>query len=97
MKIKTDFDQDFRNIMILPRRGQRITVASMEICLKHLHEGKRKISALKLKHLREICDSGSVPGDCRLFFTSLLSDENIEDETVVPDVNDPEDEDFFLK
>ena len=38
MKIKTDFDQDFRNIMILPRRGQRITVASMEKCLKPLHE-----------------------------------------------------------
>ena len=75
--------------MILPRRERRITVASMEKYLKPFYEGKRKISALKLKHLREICDSGSVPGDCWLFFTSLLSDENIEDETVVPDVNDP--------
>lgn len=97
MKIKTDFDEDFRTIMILPRRGRRISVPYMERCLKALHEEKRKISALKLKHLREICNSGSVPDDCRLFFTSLLSDENVEDETVVPDVNDPEEENFFLQ
>ncbi|CAH1107035.1 unnamed protein product [Psylliodes chrysocephalus] len=95
MKIKTDLDEDFRSIMILPRRGRRVTVGSMEACLKPLHTEKKPISALKLKHLKEICNSGSVPEDCRLFFTNLLAEEGIQDETVVPDVNDPEEENFF--
>lgn len=96
MKVKTNFDEEFRSISIIPRRGRRVTVTAMEKCLKPLHEQKRKISALKLKHLQEICNSGGVPEDCKLFFRDLLADEALEDETVLPDVNDDEDRDFFL-
>ncbi|CAH1110049.1 unnamed protein product [Psylliodes chrysocephalus] len=95
MKIKTDLDEDFRSIMILLRRGRRVTVYSMEGYLKPLHTENKPISAMKLKHLKEICNSGSVPEDCRLFFTNLLAEEGIQDKTVVPDVDDPEEENFF--
>ncbi|CAH1115633.1 unnamed protein product [Psylliodes chrysocephalus] len=74
MKIKTDLDEDFRNNIILPRRGRRVTVGLMEACLKPSHTEKKPIYALKLKHLIDICNSGSVSEDCRLFFTNLLAE-----------------------
>lgn len=95
MSVKTDFNEHFHTINILPRRGRRVTLSTMEKCLKPLYAEPRKISALKLKHLKEICNSGGVPDDCKLYFNSLLSDDQVKDTTVLPDVEDPE-EDFFL-
>ena len=62
---------------------------------KPLYEQNRKIFALKLKHLQEICNSGGIPDDCKLFFQNLIADEAVEDDTVLPDVNDDEDRNFF--
>lgn len=99
MEIKTDFDGDFRSIMLLRRRGRRVTVDTLKrwaiFYILPLHEETRNIYALKLRHSTEICNSGSVPDDCRLFFTNLLGDNNIEEEAVVPDINDPEVEDLI--
>ncbi|CAH1176648.1 unnamed protein product [Phaedon cochleariae] len=95
MKVKTVFHEDFRSISVVPRRGRRVTINAMEKCLKPLQEQKRKISAMKLKHLEEICKSGGVPDDCKQFFSSLIADEDVQDQTLIPDVNDDEDHEFF--
>lgn len=97
LKIKTHFDEDFHSITILPPRGHWVvTVASMEECIKPLYQQKKNISALKLKYFKNICNSESVSDDLSAFFTSLLSDESIDDETVLSDINDFEEENFFF-
>lgn len=56
MTIIIDFDEGFRKIMILPRRGRRVTAGSMEGCqhLSNLYIKKKR------KFLRDICNSGSM-------------------------------------